>query len=387
MSKKTVLFFTGSRADYGLLKPLIKIFSDDKTLITRVAAGGHHFLKLYGNTYKEIIKDKIKLNYISKLMIYNTNNKDLIKFLGDSLKNYSKLINKAKPDIVILLGDRYEVFCFCVASFFLNVPIVHIHGGELTLGAFDDGLRHSITKLSNYHFVSHFIYKKRVIQLGENPKRVFNVGALGVENIKKTKLINRNTLLKKYKIPQNKRLALVTFHPVTKNNREYANQINRLLLSISKVKSFFYIFTNSNTDPNGKYFIKKINNFVKKNNNSKLFSSLGSKVYLSFVKYVDLVIGNSSSGIIEAPALRTQTLNIGNRQEGREFSKSIISCDCKSWKIVNMLNSILYNKKKIKFQNIYYRKNTSEKIFSKIKNILKKNYELKKFYDVKFQNK
>ena len=387
MNKKTVLFFTGSRADYSLLKPLIKRFINDKLLKTRVAVGEHHFSKLFGYTYKEIIKDKIKLNYKSKVKISNTKNNELLQFLGNSLKNYSKLLNKARPDIVILLGDRYEVFSFCVAAFFLNIPIAHIHGGELTLGAFDDGLRHSITKLSNYHFVSHFIYKKRVIQLGENPKRVFNVGALGVENIKKTKLINRNTLLKKYKIPQNKRLALVTFHPVTKNNREYANQINRLLLSISKVKSFFYIFTNSNTDPNGKYFVKRINNFVKKNNNSKLFSSLGSKVYLSFVKYVDLVIGNSSSGIIEAPALRTQTLNIGNRQEGREFSKSIINCDCESKKIVSMLNSILYKKKKITFQNIYYQKNSSKRIFYEIKNILKKNYILKKFYDVKFQNK
>ena len=346
MNKKTVLFFTGSRADYGLLKPLIIRFSNDKSLNTKIVIGGHHFSKLFGYSYKEIIKDNIKLNYKSKVKITNTKNSELIQFLGNSLKNYSKLITKAKPDIVVLLGDRYEVFCFCVASFFLNIPIVHIHGGELTLGSFDDGLRHSITKLSDFHFVSHSVYARRVIQLGENPKRVFNVGALGVENTIKTKLIKKKELFKIYKIPDNKKLALVTFHPATKNNEEYANQINELLYSISKVKDFFYIFTGTNTDPYGKYFIKRINNFVKKNNNSKVFKSMGSKIYLSFMKYVDLVIGNSSSGIIEAPALKTQTLNIGNRQEGRELSKSIINCDCKTKKIVNILNNLLYKKKK-----------------------------------------
>ena len=384
MNKKTVLFFTGSRADYGLLKPLIKRFSNDKSLNTKIVAGGHHFSKLFGYTYKEIIRDKIKLNYKSKVKITNTKNSELIQFLGNSLKNYSKLIMKAKPDIVVLLGDRYEVFCFCVVSFFLNIPIVHIHGGELTLGAFDDGLRHSITKLSDFHFVSHPVYARRVIQLGENPKRVFNVGALGVENTIRTKLIKKKELFKIYKIPYNRKLALVTFHPVTKNNKEYANQINELLHSISKVKDFFYIFTSSNTDPYGKYFIKKINNFAEENNNSKIFKSLGSKVYLSFMKYADLVIGNSSSGIIEAPALKTQTLNIGNRQEGREFSKSITSCDCQSNKIINILNKILYNKNRITYQNIYYKKNTSKNIFFGIKNIFKKNYTLKKFYDVKY---
>ncbi|HJO77647.1 MAG TPA: UDP-N-acetylglucosamine 2-epimerase [Pelagibacteraceae bacterium] len=384
MNKKTVLFFTGSRADYGLLKPLIKRFNNDESLNTKVVAGGHHFSKLFGYTYKEIIRDKIKLNYKSKIKISNTKNNKLTHFLGNSLINYSKLITKANPDIVVLLGDRYEVFCFCVASFFLNVPIVHIHGGELTLGAFDDGLRHSITKLSDYHFASHIIYAKRVIQLGENPKKVFNVGALGVENAIKTKLIKKKELLKIYKIPDNKKLALVTFHPVTKNNKEYANQINKLLSSISKVKKFFYIFTSSNTDPYGEYFIKRINNFVKKNKNSAIFKSMGSKIYLSFMKYVDLIIGNSSSGIIEAPALKTQTLNIGNRQEGREFSKSITSCDCDPKKMANILNKILSNKKKIIYQNIYYKKDTSKNIFFKIKNILKKKYTFKRFYDVKY---
>ena len=175
MKKKTVLFFTGSRADYSLLKLLIKKFSNEKSFKTKVIAGGHHFSKLFGYTYQEILKDKIKLNYRSKVKVTDTTGYELVKFFGNSLKDYSTLITKSKPDLVILLGDRYETFCFCVASFFLNIPIAHIHGGELTFGAFDDGLRHSITKLSNFHFVSHFSYKKRVIQLGENPKKVFNV--------------------------------------------------------------------------------------------------------------------------------------------------------------------------------------------------------------------
>ena len=384
MNKKTVLFFTGSRSDYSLLKILIKKFSNQKSFNTKVAAGGHHFSKLFGYTYKEIFKDKIRLNYRSKIKIKDTNVNELIKFLGNSLKNYSKLITKAKPDIVILLGDRYETYCFCVASFFLNIPIVHIHGGELTYGALDDGLRHSITKLSNFHFVSHLSYAKRVIQLGENPKRVFNVGALGVENIVQTKLIDKKNLLQSYKIPNNKKLALVTFHPVTRNNEEYSNQINRFLYSISKVKNFFYIFTYNNPDPCGKYFLRKINKFIKKNKNSKLFKSMGSRVYLSFMKNVDLIIGNSSSGIIEAPALKTQTLNIGNRQEGRVFSRSIICCKNQPKEMVKVLNKILKKKTKTIYDNIYYKKNTSTVICSKIKDILRKKKFTKKFYDIRY---
>ena len=384
MNKITVLFFTGSRADYSLLKPLISRFNNDSTLKTQLVVGGHHFSSSFGKTFKEIIKDKIKINYKSNIKIKNTNEKELIRFFGNSIKNYAELITKAKPSIVILLGDRYEAFSFCIASFFLNIPIAHIHGGELTFGAFDDGLRHSISKLSNFHFVSNSIYARRVIQLGENPKSVFNVGALGVENTIKTKLIKKDELLKTYKIPHGTKLALVTFHPVTRNNKDYLNQIDKLLSSISKVKKFFYIFTYNNTDLYGKYFIEKINNFVKKNDNSRLFKSMGSRVYLSFVRNVDIVIGNSSSGIIEAPSLKTQTLNIGNRQDGRVFSKSITNCENEPKLIVKKLNKILLNKKKIIYENVYYSKDTSKKIHSKIKKILKTKFITKKFYDVKY---
>ena len=183
--KKKILFFTGSRADYGILKPLIKEIIKKNYADIKIAAAGQHFSKTFGNTYKQILKDKIKINYKSKISLKKTNLNYIFKYLSESLLDYYKILNKMKPDLVVILGDRYEVFCFAIASYLLNIRIAHLHGGELTYGAFDDGLRHAITKLSDFHFVSHRVYKKRVIQLGENPKRVFDVGALAMDNINK----------------------------------------------------------------------------------------------------------------------------------------------------------------------------------------------------------
>ena len=384
MLKKKILFFTGSRADYGILKPLIYTVKNKNFAEVKLVAAGQHFSKTFGYTYKQIKRDGFKIDYKSKKKLEATSLGNIINYLSDSLKDYYKIISKTKPSLVVVLGDRYEVFCFAIASYLSNIPLAHLHGGELTYGAFDDGLRHSITKLSNYHFVSHEVYRKRVIQLGENPKKVFNVGALAMDNIYGSKLYDKNFLLKKFNIFTKKKIALVTFHPVTKNNINYKDQIKTFLLALSKVNEFYYVFTYNNSDTLGKNFIKNINNFVHGNHDSKIFKTMGTKIYLSFIKSADVVIGNSSSGIYEAPALKTITLNIGNRQEGRIFGSSVINSKNETNEIIKKLKKIYRNKSKIIYENVYYKKNVSGIISSKIKKILKEKDKMKKFYDIKF---
>ena len=379
--KKKILIFTGSRADYGLLKPLISRIKKDKRYKFLIAAGSHHFSKNLGFTYKEIIKDNFKINYACSVKIKNTTFSDVSQYCGNSITDNSRYLEKKRPDIVILLGDRYEVFSFCIASFFLQIPIIHIHGGEITEGAFDDSLRHSITKLSNYHFVSHNAHKKRIIQLGEHPSRVYNFGALGVENIKKTKLITKKILFRRFKISLDKKIILITFHPETQSNIPLKKQIKIFLSALNRFKNIYFVFTYNNPDPEGNFFINEIKKFQKKNKNVKLFSSLGVKIYHSLIKNVDLVIGNSSSGVFEVPSLKTPTLNIGNRQKGRLFSRSVFCCDNNKKEIEKKIKKILFSNLRIKFDDIYYKKNTSILMFNKIKNILNKKKHTKKFYD------
>ena len=385
--KKKILIFTGSRADYSLLKPLIKIAKKDKKIKLSIAASSLHFSKIFGFTYKEILKDKNKINYINSTKVNETSFEEVINYCGKSMIDFSSILKKSRPDIVVLLGDRYEVFSFCIAAFFLNIPIAHIHGGELTEAAFDDALRHSITKLSNYHFASHKDYRNRIIQLGESPKNVFNVGAPGIENIIKQTFISKKKLFQKYKIPLSFKKALVTFHPETKSSLTVKKQINTLLTALFSIKNIFYIFSYSNADPFGKYFIKKIISFDNKFKQSILFKSMGSKLYHSFIKSSDLVIGNSSSGIIEVPSLKVQTLNIGNRQKGRIYGKSVVHCNNNKDDIIKNINKILLNKKKIDFTNPYYKKGTSKKIFLEIKKILNKKNTAKAFYDISRKKK
>jgi len=386
--KKKILFFTGSRADYGILKPLISKLKNNNFADIKLAASAQHFSKTFGYTYKQIKKDGFNIDFKPKAKFQGTDLSKIIFYLSDSLKDYFRILKKTKPSLIVVLGDRYEVFCFTIASYLSSIPVAHLHGGELTYGSFDDGLRHAITKLSDYHFVSHNIYKKRVIQLGENPKKVFNVGALAMDNIYNTKLYDKNFLFKKFNIITKKKIAIVTFHPVTKNNTNYEDHIKIFLKALKKVNEFYYIFTYNNSDTHGKKFLKHINNFVKKNHNSIIFKTMGSKVYLSFIKIAHVVVGNSSSGIYEAPALKTITLNIGNRQEGRIFGNSIINAKNEINEIVKKLKNIYKNKYKVNYKNLYYKKNISELISLKIKEIIQKQNKKitneKRFYDIKF---
>tara|TARA_Y100000590_G_scaffold466739_1_gene643145 strand:- start:2309 stop:3469 length:1161 start_codon:yes stop_codon:yes gene_type:complete len=372
MFKKNLCIITGSRAEYGLLSRLCKLIKKDKRFNLQIIVTGSHLSKEHGNTINEIKKDNLKINKKIANLISSDRKTDMIKSTGIALIKFSKVIKKLNPYLVIVLGDRYEIFSATIASYFLNVPIAHIHGGELTYGAIDDAIRHSITKMSWFHFVATKNYKKRVIQLGENNKRVFNVGSLGVENIKKTKLITKKNIEKKLNIKFKDRNLLIAYHPETIDKNFSSNGFKEILKSLENLDYTFLIFTAPNADAGGLLIKKEIYKFVKKNPYKAIFfASLGSLNFLSLLNIVDGIIGNSSSGIIEAPSLQTGTINIGKRQNGRDMSSSIINCKPNKKSIEKSLK-ILFSDKYIRslksISNIYEKKDTSIKIFNKIKN-------------------
>ena len=377
MIKKKLIIFTGSRADYGIMSKLIKEL--DKKLQILIFAGSDHFSKKYGNTYKEILRDGFKIQIKSNIKSYS-NSKPLSIYCSKILHEYSLKILKHNPSSVIVLGDRYEAFIFSICCFFNKIPIFHLHGGELTQGAFDDKLRHAISKFSNFHFVTNSIYKKRLMQLGENPKRIFNFGSLGEENFRNIKIISKSNLFKKYKIPLNKKIALVTLHPETMSNISYKKQIFSVLKAIKYKNKYFYVFTSSNSDPGSKIFINSINIFIKKNTNTKIIKSLGRQDYINLLKNVNLVIGNSSSGILETPSANVYALNIGNRQSGRNFEKNVVQTSFNSEEISKKIE--IYINKKIRIKKKF--KNSSKLISKKILQILnfKKIDLTEKFYDI-----
>jgi GDP/UDP-N,N'-diacetylbacillosamine 2-epimerase (hydrolysing) len=293
----------------------------------------------------------------------------------------SSLIKKDKPDLFIVLGDRYEIFAATQAAYLSKVPVAHIHGGELTQGSLDDGFRHCISKMSNLHFVSHKNYKRRVIQIGENPKAIYNVGALGIENIYKTKFLSKEELKKFLRINLKENILMVCLQPeITK--KLTINLVNETLSALKYYSDKSIIFTMPGADLYNDVIFKKILIFTKKNSNCFLFKTLGSQKFLSFLKIADLMIGNSSSGILEMPIFGKPTINIGDRQKGRLKTNSIIDVSPRKpliKKAIDFIYSKRLNSKKIIKS---YKKNTSEKIVSIIKNINLEKHKKKFFYDI-----
>lgn len=315
---------TSSRADYGLLRPLLLRLKEDNFFDLKIIATGSHLSKDFGFTYKEITNDKFSI--YKKIDIIQLQDKpvDITNANSIALKSFGDLYNTSKPDAILVLGDRYEIFCSVFAALFFKIPVIHYSGGEKTIGAYDDCIRHSITKMSHLHFVSCTDYKKRVIQLGENPKNVFNVGSLGVDNIKNLKLLAKQELEKSLALKFNKPTFLVSYYPETLSNTSAKNQFTELLTAISKFDNYQFIFTKSNADNDGRVISKMIDDFIKENSNCYAFESLGVLRYLSTIKQCAAVIGNSSSGYTEVPSFNIPTINVGNRQIGRVKAKSII---------------------------------------------------------------
>ena len=323
---KKICVITGSRADYGLLVPLMNYIKKDRKLSLQIFVTGSHLSKNFGNTFKEILLDKFKITTFVNLKIKNDYPEDVCNSISLGINLFSKKFKKYKPDLIILLGDRYEIFSACSSALIHQIPVCHIHGGELTRGAFDDSMRHSITKMSHIHLVANKIYAKRVKQLGENPNNIHVVGGFGVDLIKRTKLLKKEELEKKIKFKFGKKNLLVTFHPVTLEKNTSKEQISEILKALNEFKNLNVIFTKANTDTYGKIINKMIDKFVKKNSSRCCsFKSMGRLNYLSTLKIVDGIVGNSSSGLLEAPTFKTATINIGDRQKDRLRPKSVIN--------------------------------------------------------------
>jgi GDP/UDP-N,N'-diacetylbacillosamine 2-epimerase (hydrolysing) len=377
-----IFLVTSTRADFGILINLISNLKKDNYFNLKIIATGTHFSKKHGFSFSEIKNQKVEV-YKKVVLTNNVSSpKSLLNDMSILSRGISFLIKKDKPDLFIVLGDRYEIFAATLSAYLNKVPIAHIHGGEITQGSLDDGFRHCISKMSNLHFVSHKDYKKRLIKMGENPKSIYNVGALGVENIYKIKFLNRKELEKSLKINLKKNILLVCLHPeITKELT--INLVNETLSALKYCNDKSLIFTMPGADLYNNIIFKKILIFVKKNSNCFLFKTLGSQKFLSFLKIADVIIGNSSSGILEMPTFKKPTINIGDRQKGRVKSNSIVDVFPKKnliKKKIDFVYSKKFNTKNI--INPYKKPNTSKKIISILKNINLKKYKNKKFYDI-----
>ncbi len=377
---KNICAVSGSRADYGILSDLFKKIKKNKNFKLKLIITGSHLSTKYGNTINEIKKDNISIFKKIKILSKKNTKYNLIKSSSKAISEYGNAFKRLLPDALIILGDRYEIFCAAYAAVIYRIPVIHFHGGELTLNSYDDYFRHAITKLSNIHFVSTSIYRDRLIKMGEMPNRVFNVGSIGLENIKKTSFLKKEEIEKRLKFKLKKRIVLFSLHPETLNLTNTQKQIKITLSVLEKLKNTSVIITMPNDDLNSDKIINSLKTFARQNNNVHYFKSLGRFVYLSCMKISDFVIGNSSSGIIEAPSLNKYSIDLGKRQSGREKAFSVYSCDFNKKKI-NLLIKKIYKKKNIKIKNPYFKKNSINKVISTLKKVNFKLINNKKFYE------
>jgi UDP-hydrolysing UDP-N-acetyl-D-glucosamine 2-epimerase len=387
MGKRKICIFTGTRAEYGLLKPLMDEIRSDPDLELQIIASCMHLSPEFGLTYKEIENDGFTIDEKIEMLLSSDTPSGIVKSMGLGMIGYTDALNRLKPDITVVLGDRFEALAFAIASFVNRTPIAHLYGGEATEGLIDEGIRHCITKLSYLHFTSTEEYRRRVIQLGEEPHRVFNVGALGIDNIKKMKLLTKNEIESKLGIKFKSKNLLITYHPVTLKKDESEKEFKALLNVLKELEDTLLIFTKPNADTEGRKIIKLIEEFVKENGDKAVvFTSLGQLNYLSIMQYVDAVVGNSSSGIIEAPSLKVPTINIGDRQKGRIRAESVISCKGVEDEIKKAIN-IIYDenfRRKVKDVRNPYGDGNSAKRIKEILKTYKINSIEKSFYNINF---
>ncbi|MFD2044934.1 UDP-N-acetylglucosamine 2-epimerase [Ornithinibacillus salinisoli] len=386
---KKICVITGTRAEYGLLKPLISKIKNDNQLELKLIVTGMHLSPEFGLTYKEIEHDDFIIDEKIEILMSSDSSIGINKAMGLAMISFSECYQRLQPDIILVLGDRYEIFSAVSAATVARIPVAHLHGGETTEGAIDEAMRHSITKMSYLHFTSTSTYKNRIIQLGEDPSRVFNVGAIGIENIKNINPLPKDVLERDINFRFGQYTALVTFHPVTlENNYSSEDQFKILLNALDQIEGLKVIFTKANSDMDGRIINTMIDEYVNINRDKYIsFTSMGQLRYLSAMKYVDVVIGNSSSGIIEAPSFNVPTVNIGDRQRGRIQAKSILNCPAEKEEIVKAINNALkqeFRKSIRTLENPYGNGNVSNKVIDEIKLALSKQIDIKKkFYDIK----
>lgn len=368
---KKVAVVTGTRAEYGLLKPLIKAIQNDLEFTLQLIVTGMHLDPNFGLTYRQIELDGFVIDAKVDCKLTNDTAEAITKSIGTGMIGFADVYKRLNPDLIVLLGDRSEIFAAATAGMIKAIPIAHIHGGETTEGAYDESIRHAITKMSYLHFTSSDIYRKRVIQLGESPDRVFNVGAIVIDSIKNLKLLSLTDFEESIDFKLNKINVLITYHPVTLDNASAEVQFRALLKSLDKLKESTLIFTKPNSDKDGGIIIELIDNYVCQNREKAVsFISLGQLRYLSALQYVNVVVGNSSSGIYEAPFFKKPTINIGDRQKGRLMPQSVINCEPSTSEIDKALKLALDSEfnKNIQNQNdIFGDGKTTYKIMKEIK--------------------
>jgi len=386
MKKRKICVVTGTRAEYGLLRWVMDGIQKSSKLELQIIATGMHLSPAFGMTYKEIEKDGFTINKKVEMLLSADSPSSISKSTGLGIVGFADSYESLQPDIVVILGDRFEILSACIAALFAKIPIAHIHGGETTEGAFDESIRHSISKMAWWHFVAADEYEKRVIQLGEYPDRVFNVGGLGVDVINKTNLLSKKELMDKTGIQFDDKNLMVTFHPVTLENNTSEKQCQALLNVLGKMQDTYIIFTMPNADTGGRIIKEMVIDFVKRNSNRSIsFESMGQLNYLSTLQFVNGVVGNSSSGLAEVPTFKIGTVNIGERQKGRLKANSIIDCEPTEDSIKSAIETLYNNdfQEKLKdVKNPYGKGLATEKILD----LLDKNpiptEPKKEFYDL-----
>jgi len=323
---KKICVVTGTRAEYGLLRWVMEGIRQSPELELQLVVTGMHLSPEFGMTVDAIEADGFTIERKVEMLLSSDTAVGVTKSMGLGMIGFADALAELKPDLMLVLGDRYEIFAAAASAMIARIPIAHLHGGETTEGAFDEAIRHSITKMSHLHFVAAEEYRLRVIQLGEQPEHVFNVGGLGIDNILRLKLLARDELEEALGFKFAKRNLLITFHPVTLEQGTSAPQMDELLAALAELKDTGLIFTMPNADTEGRVLFEKIKVFCAEHPHARAYTSLGQLRYLSCVQYVDGVVGNSSSGLVEVPSFKKGTINIGDRQRGRLKASSVIDC-------------------------------------------------------------
>ena len=382
---RKICIITGTRAEYGLLRWVMQGIKEDQELILQIIATGAHLSPEFGLTYREIEQDGFMIDRRVEMLISSDTPVGIAKSMGLGMIGFADALNELKPDLIVVLGDRYEIFSAVSAALIARIPVAHLHGGEATEGAFDEALRHSITKMSHLHFVAAEEYRRRVIQLGEQPERVFLVGGLGIDNIKRLKLLDRAELEVSLEFKFGPKNLLITFHPVTLETASSSDQMAELLQALTQLKDTQLIFTLPNADTGGRMLIKMVEKFVAEHDNAHAFTSLGQLRYLSCIANVDGVVGNSSSGLLEVPSFRKGTINIGDRQRGRLQAASVINCEPNRQSISSALGRLFSADFKVNLNQVsnpYGGGGASEKVVKIVKQYKFDGIVKKTFFDL-----
>ena len=376
-----------SRAEWGLLSGLARKITDDPELELQIIATNMHLSPEFGLTYREIERQGFRINRKVEMLLSSDSANATGKSVGLATIGFADAYEELAPDMLLVLGDRYEILAAVTAALFYKIPVAHLHGGEVTEGAYDDAIRHAITKMSHLHFTSTEEYRRRVIQLGEQPERVFHVGAIGIDNIRHIALLDKKVLEEQLDFPFDRKTVLVTYHPETLDAIPVEEQFRNLLEALDDRQDIRILFTLPNSDTGGRIIVRMIEEFVARNKQrARAYTSLGQLRYLSALRFVAAVVGNSSSGILEVPSFGKPTLDIGNRQKGRLAANSVVHCGVSGAEISEGLNRVLsdaFAKQTACVQNPYEKEDSALEILKILKNYPLDGIVQKTFYDIR----